>query len=111
MEKGLMAVMGDDGKFREYNDEFDITIHCESQEEQDRVKKILNQEYVSRKTIEMAIDEIMISDIPEDYVDGNERAAFADGQGTAVMMLREYLKEAADEPEQKEEQSSGHDHI
>ena len=102
--KGLMAIMGDDGIFREYKDDFDITIHCESQEEQDRVKKILNQEYVSKEDIDEAISEIMRSDIPICYMDGYERAAFADGQGSAVMMLREYLqKEAADDPERTEE--------
>lgn len=102
--EGLEMIMGDDGIFREYNDEFDITIHCESQKEQDRVKKILNHEYVSKEDIDEAISEIMKSDIPICYVDDFERAAFADGQGSAVMMLREYLqKEAADGPEQTEE--------
>lgn len=42
-EKKLKLIIGDDGVFREYNDEFDITIHCESQEEQDRVLKQLKE--------------------------------------------------------------------
>ena len=37
----LKMIMGDDGIFREYNDEFDITIHCESKEESDKVKEQL----------------------------------------------------------------------
>lgn len=36
-KQGIMMIMGDDGVFREYNDEFDITIHCESQKEAERV--------------------------------------------------------------------------
>lgn len=42
-EQGIMMIMGDDGVFREYNDEFDITIHCESQEEAERVMEKLKQ--------------------------------------------------------------------
>lgn len=41
MTKELKMIMGDDGIFREYNDEFDITIHCESKEESDKVKEQL----------------------------------------------------------------------
>lgn len=41
MTKELKMIMGDDGIFREYNDEFDITIHCESKEESDMVEKQL----------------------------------------------------------------------
>lgn len=90
-EKELKLIMGDDGIFRKYNDEFDIIIHCESQEEQNRVQNILNQEYVSKEDIDEAIAEIMRSDIPLDYVDENERAAFSDGQGDALSKLRELL--------------------
>lgn len=41
-DKELKMIMGDDGIFREYNDEFDITIHCESKEESDKVKEQLD---------------------------------------------------------------------
>ena len=41
MTKELKMIMGDDGIFREYNDEFDITIHCENKEESDKVKEQL----------------------------------------------------------------------
>ena len=37
----IKMIMGDDGIFRKYNDEFDITIHCESKEESDKVKEQL----------------------------------------------------------------------
>jgi hypothetical protein len=36
-------IMGDDGIFRKYNDEFDITIHCETEEEAERVIDKLNR--------------------------------------------------------------------
>lgn len=58
MTKELKMIMGDDGIFREYNDEFDITIHCESQEEQDQVKEILNQQYISKEDLNKIIAEM-----------------------------------------------------
>lgn len=41
----IKMIMGDDGIFRKYNDEFDITIHCESKEESDKVNEQL--EYIN----------------------------------------------------------------
>lgn len=41
MKDGIMLMIGADGKAAVYDDTYDITIHCESQEEQDRVRKIL----------------------------------------------------------------------
>lgn len=58
MTKELKVIMGDDGIFRKYNDEYDITIHCESKEEQDKVKEILNQEYISKKDLNKIITEM-----------------------------------------------------
>ena len=55
---GLLAIMGDDGIFKVYDDTFDITIHCTNQEEQDEVEEILNQKYISKKDLEAAIEEI-----------------------------------------------------
>lgn len=57
-DKELKMIMGDDGIFRKYNDEFDITIHCESKEEQDQVKEILNQEYISKEDLNKIIAEM-----------------------------------------------------
>lgn len=96
-DNGLKAIMQDDGTFKVYDDTYDIIIHCESQEEQNRVQNILNQEYVSKEDIDEAIAEIMRSDIPLNYVDECERAAFADGQGDALSKLKELLWRAADE--------------
>lgn len=59
-DNGLMAIMGDDGVFREYNDEFDITIHCQSQEEQEQVEAILNRQWISREDIEKIIADIQL---------------------------------------------------
>lgn len=57
-EKELRLIIGDDGVLREYNDEFDITIHCESKEEQDQVQEILNQEYISKEDLNKIIAEM-----------------------------------------------------
>jgi len=41
MSDGIMLSIGKDGIARAYDDTYDITIHCESQEEQDEVKRVL----------------------------------------------------------------------
>ena len=41
MSDGIMLTIGDDGEATLYDDTYDITIHCESKEEQDEVKKVL----------------------------------------------------------------------
>ena len=37
-----MALLDTDGTLKEYNDEYDIVIHCESQPEQEKVMELLN---------------------------------------------------------------------
>lgn len=43
----MLAMMNKDGVFEEYDDEFDVVIHCTSQEERDEVvfklQKIMNE--------------------------------------------------------------------
>lgn len=34
--EGLMLIQGEDGVFKEYSDEYDLTLHFESEEEQER---------------------------------------------------------------------------
>ena len=41
MSDGIMITIGDDGEATLYDDTYDITIHCESKEEQDEVRKAL----------------------------------------------------------------------
>ena len=41
MSDGIMLTIGDDGEANLYDDTYDITIHCESKEEQDEVRKAL----------------------------------------------------------------------
>ena len=41
MSDGIMLTIGDDGEATLYDDTYDITIHCESKEEQDEVRKVL----------------------------------------------------------------------
>lgn len=43
MTDELMIVFGEDGIAWEYRDDYDITIHCENKEEQDKVWKRLTQ--------------------------------------------------------------------
>ena len=57
-EKELKLIIGDDGVLKEYNDEYDIIIHCESKEEQDKVKEILNQKYISKEVLDKIIAEL-----------------------------------------------------
>jgi hypothetical protein len=41
MNDGIMLSIGEDGIARAYDDTYDITIHCESSEEQEEVRKAL----------------------------------------------------------------------
>ena len=41
MSDEIMLTIGDDGEATLYDDTYDITIHCESKEEQDEVRKAL----------------------------------------------------------------------
>lgn len=41
MKDAIMLMIGEDGKATVYDDTYDIVIHCESQEEKDRVRRIL----------------------------------------------------------------------
>lgn len=41
MENEIVLIPGKDGKFHEYSDKFDITIHCRNQEEQDMAIQLL----------------------------------------------------------------------
>ena len=47
MSEEIKFYFGEDGIAREYDDTYDITIHCTSQEEQDNVLKKLNREECS----------------------------------------------------------------
>lgn len=39
--EGIMLTIGEDGIARAYDTTYDITIHCESAEEQEKAKKLL----------------------------------------------------------------------
>jgi hypothetical protein len=41
MKDGIMLMIGEDGKATVYDDTYDVVIHCGSQEEQDRVIRLL----------------------------------------------------------------------
>ena len=113
MSDGLLAIMGDDGVFREYNDEFDITIHCESREEQDKVKEILNQKSISKEDLNKIIAEMRSRldgvNITLDVLVENDplipkmEAAKTTLEECLSIIAKYTQKEAADEPEQAEE--------
>ena len=50
MSDEIMLVFGEDGVAREYDDTWDITIHCESEEEQKAVLEKLNNSNQEAKT-------------------------------------------------------------
>ena len=113
MTKELKMIMGDDGIFRQYNDEFDITIHCESKEEQDKVEEILNQEYISKADLNKIIAEMRSRlhgvNISLDVLVENDplipkmEAAKTTLEECLSIIAKYAQKEAADEPEQTEE--------
>lgn len=43
MKDEILLVCGDDGKFRVYNDEFDITIHCETEKDRDEAIRLIKR--------------------------------------------------------------------
>ena len=49
MDNGLRLIIGEDGVARAYDDTYDITIHCESAEEQDQVRNILTRQWTPVK--------------------------------------------------------------
>lgn len=46
MTDSINLIFDEDGFAREYDDTYDITIHCESQEEQDKVLAKLNRRWI-----------------------------------------------------------------
>lgn len=54
----IKVIMQDDGTFKVYDDTYDITIHCESKEEQDKVEEILNQKSISKEVFNKIIAEM-----------------------------------------------------
>ena len=46
MNEGLQAILNDDGVFEEYDDTYDLIIHCGSKEEQEEVLNKLNRRWI-----------------------------------------------------------------
>lgn len=46
MSKELQLILNDDGIFEEYDDTYDLTIHCENEEEQEEVFNRLNWRWI-----------------------------------------------------------------
>lgn len=113
MTNELRLIIGDDGVLEEYNDEFDITIHCESKEEQDQVKEILNQEYIPKEVLNKIIAEMRrrlngVNIALDALVENSPLIPKMEAAKTTLeeclSIIAKYAqKEAADEPEQTEE--------
>ena len=81
---------------------FPLFDHEDLQEIVNKKIEELKDQFVPKYVVENAIEKIMAAPIPDDYQDDDEKAAFADGQGEAVWILRECLKEAADDDQDQE---------
>ena len=57
MSEEIKMILGEDGVFREYNDEFDVTIHFESKEEQERFFKNYTKGQKSLEVWDKVIEE------------------------------------------------------
>lgn len=83
MADELLAIMGDDGVFREYDSTYDITIHCESQKEQEAIMERLIGS-VSRKEIDEMIAEI------ESYSNDSSHVRDWNGLQLALNIIHKY---------------------
>ena len=57
MSDEIMLTIGEDGKASLYDDTYDITIHCESKEEQEEVRKLLENPEPHWIPVEQALPE------------------------------------------------------
>lgn len=46
MSEELQLMLNDDGKFEKYDNTYDLTIHCESKEEQEEILNRLSQQWI-----------------------------------------------------------------
>lgn len=66
MSDGLMLYFDENGVAKEYTDEYDITIHCESEEERNKYFDLLNRNMVVDLDKIRADISALVSDDPED---------------------------------------------
>lgn len=62
-EKGIKMILGEDGVLREYKDDYDITIHCETKTEADMVKLKLNQSNDLFDYVQAITDRAFLEDV------------------------------------------------
>ena len=114
MGDGLILIIGEDGVARQYDDTYDIVIHCESAEEQDKVRKILpllnleKLEGVTESEPEPSVQPTLygykiehlayIARVMEKTGITAEQAAESfDDMGTAIRLLMEEITQKAEE--------------
>ena len=82
---GIMLTIGEDGIARAYDDTYDITIHCESEEEQERAKKLLMERMELQRTQIAYGGETKLQWIP--VTDGDEWKPPVDEDGESDLIL------------------------
>lgn len=96
----LIVVMNEDGQFEEYDDAYDITIHCTSQEEYDSVVARLNaatEETSIRKNVKYLLDkytheiEKLEEDLANDEIGGIRQ--YRAGRRSALLCVVDDLTE------------------
>lgn len=48
MSEGIKLTINEDGKIQEYDDTYDVVIHCESEQEQNRVERLVLNAFKTR---------------------------------------------------------------
>ena len=67
--KELKMIINADGVFEEYDDTYDLTIHCTSQEEQDEVLLRLNKTVETLEEIKLEMKQLANADTVDVLVD------------------------------------------
>lgn len=71
MKEEIKIIQDADGHFVEYDDTYDITIHCTSQEEQDEVLLRLNKTVETLEEIKQEMKQLANADTVDVLVDVN----------------------------------------
>ena len=74
MESATKIYRNKDGKWCVYHDEYDIIIHCDTKEENERVMELLTNEPISKKDILEIIKEIGGCDASDEFSKGFDAA-------------------------------------
>ena len=94
MSGGLMLMIGDDGIAREYSDEFDVVIHCESEEEREKVIEALkSKSWTPVKYHEITDEERWENDFPKEWAVLLDNPMPEDGEEILISTKSGFVKE------------------